>query len=136
MNITQGLYKLVTDLTKETGVWYDMPESTHKYLPALLYLAWLGISYRGTFGTDNFVIDVSIRAEAYTYIATQFTRPDKIICTRISIGMYTLRGKYKLVFYNDLSGESYDIHLRKNPELKELFEQYIYNRGVIPVVHL
>ena len=113
-----------------------MPESTHKYLPALLYIAWLGISYRGTFGTDNFVIDVSIRAEAYTHIATKFTRPDKIIYTRISMGMYTLRGQYKLVFYNDLYGGSYAIYLRKHPELKELFEQYIYNRGVIPVVHI
>ena len=128
MNTTQGLYKLVTDLTKETGVWKDMPESTHKYLPALLYLALLGINYRGTFGTDNFVIDVSFRAEAYTYIATQFTRPDKIICTRISIGMYTLRGKYKLVFYNDLTGESIVLHLSQHPELKAIFKQYIENR--------
>lgn len=130
MNITQGLYKLVTDLTKETGVWQDMPESTHKYLPGVLYLALLGISYRGTFGTDNFVINVYTHSEAYAYIVTQFTRPDKIIYTRISIGMYTLQGKYKLVFYNDLYCASYILPMYQHPELKAIFKHYIENRKI------
>ena len=128
MNTTQGLYKLATALTKETGVWKDMPESTHKYLPGILYLALLCVSYGGTFGTDKLVISVSSHTESYTYIETQFTRPDKIICTRISIGMYTLRGQYKLVFYNDLTGESIVLHLSQHPELKAIFKQYIENR--------
>ena len=128
MNTTQGLYKLATALTKETGVWKDMPESTHKYLPALLYLALLGISYRGTFGTDKLVISVYSHTESYTYIETKYTRQDKIICTYISIGMYTLQGKYKLVFYNDLTGESIVLHLSRHPELKAIFKQYIENR--------